>query len=111
MHSTTKGKKRKGEGERARAKNFCKKGLTYCHPYAILKMPTGKRHRKELIYTARKTTTSNEVKDRWKAANYSRVNIYLPKADAEAYKAKCAEKQIALSDVPKTAIYSFLRDE
>ncbi len=64
-----------------------------------------------MTHTARKTTTSNEVKDRWKAANYSRVNIYLPKADAEAYKAKCAEKQMTLSDVPKAAIYNFLRDE
>lgn len=58
-----------------------------------------------------KTKTSNEAKDRWKAANYARINIYLPKADAAAYKQKCAEKNINLSDVPKEAIYNFLRDE
>lgn len=57
----------------------------------------------------RKTTTSNEVKDRWKAANYTRINIYLPKEDAAAYKAKCIDQNMTLSDVPKEAIYQFLR--
>ncbi len=55
--------------------------------------------------------TSNEVKDRWKAANYTRVNIYLPKEDAEAYKAKCTAEGKALSDIPKEAIYKFLGDK
>lgn len=59
----------------------------------------------------RKTTTSNEVKDRWKAANYTRINIYLPKEDAAAYKAKCAEQGKTLSDIPKEAIYNFLGDK
>ena len=63
------------------------------------------------IAEKRKTTTSNEVKDRWKAANYTRINIYLPKDDAAAYKRKCAEKQLNLSDIPKEAIYSFLKDK
>jgi hypothetical protein len=61
--------------------------------------------------TTRKTTTSNEVKDRWKAANYSRITLYLPKADAEEYKDKCMKKNMSLSDVPKDAIYKFLRGE
>lgn len=61
--------------------------------------------------TTRKTTTSNEVKDRWKAANYTRINIYLPKEDAAAYKEKCYSLQMSLSDVPKEAIYKFLREE
>lgn len=52
--------------------------------------------------------TSTKAKDRWKAANYTRINIYLPKADAEAYKAKCAEQGKNLSDIPKEAIYEFL---
>ena len=56
----------------------------------------------------RKTTTSNEVKDRWKAANYDRINIYLPKDVAAAYKQRCAEEGKSLSDVPKQAIYEFL---
>lgn len=59
----------------------------------------------------RKTTTSNEVKDRWKAANYTRINIYLPKEDAAAYKEKCNAEQLSLSDIPKEAIYKFLRGE
>lgn len=59
----------------------------------------------------RKTTTSNAVKDRWKSANYTRVNIYLPKDDAAAYKEKCTEKQLSMSDIPKEAIYKFLREE
>lgn len=56
----------------------------------------------------RKTTTSNEVKDRWKAANYTRVNIYLPKDDAAAYKQECEKRGLTLSDIPKEAIYKFL---
>lgn len=59
----------------------------------------------------RKTTTSNAVKDRWKAENYSRINIYLPKEDAAAYKALCTEQGLNLSDIPKEAIYKFLRGE
>ena len=59
----------------------------------------------------RKTTTSTEVKERWKAANYTRVNIYLPKEDAAAYKEKCASENLNLSDIPKEAIYKFLRGE
>ena len=59
----------------------------------------------------RKTTTSNEVKDRWKAANYDRISIYLPKEDAAAYKEKCRTDGLNLSDVPKEAIYKFLRGE
>lgn len=54
--------------------------------------------------------TSNEAKDRWKAANYTRINIYLPKADAAEYKKKCAEQNKSLSDIPKDAIYKFLGD-
>ena len=61
--------------------------------------------------TDRKTTTSAEVKDRWKAANYTRVTIYLPKKDAEEYKDKCVKENLSFSDVPKDAIYKFLRGE
>lgn len=58
--------------------------------------------------TARKTTTSNEVKDRWKAAHYTRLNIYLDKDIAAAYKEKCAAVGINFSDIPKDAIIKFL---
>ena len=59
---------------------------------------------------ARKTTTSNAVKDRWKAANYDRLTLYLPKEDAAKYKQKCAELGKSLSDIPKEAIYKFLNE-
>jgi len=59
----------------------------------------------------RKTTTSSKVKDRWKAANYTRLTVYLPKAQAEAYKEKCARLGISLSEVPKEAISEFLREK
>ena len=59
----------------------------------------------------RKISTSNEVKDRWKAANYTRVTIYLLKEDAETYKDKCYKKKLSLSDIPKEAIYKFLRGD
>jgi hypothetical protein len=54
--------------------------------------------------------TSNAIKDEWKSKNYTRISLYLPKADAEAYKRKCAEQSKALSDVPREAIYKFLGD-
>lgn len=59
----------------------------------------------------RKTTTSTEVKRRWNEANYSRLTIYLPKALAEKYKAKCERLGISQSDVPKEAINQFLRED
>lgn len=54
--------------------------------------------------------TSNQVKDKWKAENYTRVNIYLPKEDAETYKRKCDKLGKSYSDIPKEAIYKFLGD-
>lgn len=87
-----------------------KKGLTYVCKYAILKMPTGKRHRKEMILAARKTTTSSEVKNRWNAAHYTRLTVVLDKDTATAYKAKCERAGMSYSDVPKEAIHKFLRE-
>ena len=60
---------------------------------------------------SRKKTTSTEVKRRWNESNYSRLTIYLPKAQAEEYKAKCERLGISQSDVPKEAINQFLREE
>lgn len=56
----------------------------------------------------RKTTTSNAVKDRWKAAHYDTIRVYLDKADAEIYKAKCKSSGVTLSDIPKQAILDFI---
>lgn len=55
--------------------------------------------------------TSNAVKDRWKAENYSRVTVYLPKEDAEKYKAKCSENNLAISEIPKTAMLNFINEK
>lgn len=67
---------------------------------------------KEVLTIAqRKTTTSNAVKDRWKAANYTRVSLYLTKDQAAEYKAKCEAAGINMSDIPRAAIEKFLRDE
>ena len=52
--------------------------------------------------------TSTQVKARWNAENYSRLVIYLPKDEAEAYKAKCDEQGLAMSEIPKEAIRKFL---
>lgn len=59
----------------------------------------------------RKSTTSTDVKNRWNAAHYTRITVVLDKADAAAYKEKCAAENISLSDIPKEAIYKFLRGE
>ena len=54
--------------------------------------------------------TSNEVKDRWKTAHYTRVNIYLDKDLAAAYKQKCLATGRSYSDIPKEAIERFLEN-
>lgn len=59
----------------------------------------------------RKTTTSTDVKRRWNEANYTRITVYLPKAQAEEYKSKCDRLGLNLSDIPKEAIGQFLREE
>ena len=66
---------------------------------------------RHLSMAKRKTSTSTEVKRRWNEANYSRLTIYLPKAQAEEYKARCDRLGISLSDVPKEAINQFLRQD
>ncbi len=59
----------------------------------------------------RKTTTSNAVKDKWKAAHYDTLRIYLDKADAEIYKEKCKSLGIPFSEIPKQAILEFIATE
>lgn len=59
----------------------------------------------------RKTTTSSAVKRRWNEANYTRLVVFLPKEDAAEYKRRCAELGKPMSDIPKEAIYQFLKGE
>ena len=63
------------------------------------------------IEKKRKTTTSTEVKRRWNEANYTRLTVYLPKAQAEEYRMKCDRMGLSLSDIPKEAINDFLREK
>lgn len=83
--------------------------MTYCIEYAILKMPTGKRQRKELIRTARKTTTSTEVKRRYNDRVYCKVQAELPRDTVTAFKAKCKVKGVSQASVLLEAIENFLR--
>lgn len=54
--------------------------------------------------------TSSEVKNRWKAANYKRVIVEIPKEDGERFKEKCERENITQASVLKEAIYNFLGD-
>ena len=54
--------------------------------------------------------TSNEVKRRWIDANYTTIRADIPKATAEAFKAKCRETGIPQAQIIKDAIADFLSD-
>lgn len=59
----------------------------------------------------RKTHTSTEVKRRYNEKTYTLISASVPKAMAEAFKAKCAERGIAQAQVIKQAISAFLAEE
>ena len=52
--------------------------------------------------------TSSAVKNRWKAENYKRVFVEIPKEDGEKFKRKCEQKNITQASILKDAIYKFL---
>lgn len=54
------------------------------------------------------SATSSAVKNRWNTTNYKRFTVSIPKAEAEAYEAKCAAEGKSLSDIPKQAILNFI---
>lgn len=60
--------------------------------------------------TARKTTTSTEVKRRYNEKTYGRIYLQLPKETVEAFKAKCGRLNISQASVLLDAIENFLRD-
>ena len=64
---------------------------------------------KELIRTARKTTTSTEVKRRYNEKVYGRIYLQLPKETVEAFKAKCSSSGVSQASVLLEAIEKFLR--
>lgn len=55
--------------------------------------------------------TSTASKNRWKAANYERIIVEIPKEDGERFKAKCKRENIPQASILKEAIYNFLRNE
>ena len=66
--------------------------------------------RRELIRTARKTTTSTEVKRRYNDRVYCKVQAELPRDTVTAFKAKCKDKGVSQASVLLEAIENFLRD-
>ena len=58
----------------------------------------------------RKTTTSWQVKERYKNKVYGVVKVSLPKDLVTDFKNKCAEKNISQAQVIKKAIEDFLEE-
>lgn len=56
----------------------------------------------------RKTKTSTQVKSKYNQKTYDVISIRVPKAMAEAFKAKCADDGVAQAQVIKKAIEEFL---
>lgn len=65
---------------------------------------------KELKTTARKTTTSTEVKRRYNERVYCKVQAELPRDTVTAFKIKCREQGISQASILLEAIENFLRD-
>lgn len=63
-----------------------------------------------MIHTARKTTTSTEVKRRYNDRVYCKVQAELPRETVTAFKAKCKAEGIPQARVLLEAIENFLRD-
>lgn len=70
---------------------------------------TGRQAGKDENYTARKTTTSTEVKRRYNEKVYGRIYLQLPKETVEAFKAKCSSSGVSQASVLLEAIEKFLR--
>ena len=60
------------------------------------------------IAEKRKTTTSSEVKNRYNAKVYGRLNIQLPKDLVNRFKEKCKAENISQANIIKDAIEKFL---
>ena len=60
--------------------------------------------------TARKTTTSTEVKRRYNNRVYSKIQAELPKETVEAFRAKCKQTGVSQASVILESIENFLRE-
>lgn len=54
--------------------------------------------------------TSTEATNRWKAANYKRIIVEIPKEDGKRFKEKCERENVTQASILKEAIYKFLGD-
>jgi hypothetical protein len=61
--------------------------------------------------TARKTTTSTDVKRRYNEKVYKRIYLQLPNELVTAFKNKCIKLNVSQASVLKEAIEKFLEDE
>lgn len=51
------------------------------------------------------------MKRRYNAKTYERISVDIPKAQAQAFKSKCKEKDISQAKIVKDAISAFLESE
>ena len=58
----------------------------------------------------RKTRTSTEVKARYNQKTYDVISVRIPKAMAEAFKAKCTAEEVPQAQIIKQAIEDFLNN-
>lgn len=61
-----------------------------------------------MIQTARKTTTSTEVKRRYNDKVYSKIQCELPKDTVAKFKEKCKEENVSQASVILEAIENFI---
>lgn len=54
--------------------------------------------------------TSAEVKNRWNAANYDRIAIFVPKGEREKLKAIAAERGMSLNGLVNAAIAEYIKE-
>lgn len=64
---------------------------------------------KEMNRTARKTTTSTEVKRRYNDRVYCKVQAELPRDTVTAFRAKCKAEGVSQASILLEAIENFLR--
>lgn len=66
---------------------------------------------KEMTQTARRTTTSTEVKRRYNEKVYGRIYLQLPKETVEAFKVKCNESGVSQASILLEAIENYLSEK
>ncbi len=52
--------------------------------------------------------TSAEVKNRWNAANYDRIALFVPKGEKDRLKAEAEARGVSLNNLINTAIWQYI---